>query len=135
MITVDEALKRDVPVMAVPGPVDLPVSAGTNQLLRDGAHVMAEVGDVLVALGLHAAVPTIRDRRPAPDDRDREVLAIFRNVGPLTFDMVVDRMRARSTNPVGATMTDCALSLGRLEAQGWIITEGGWFELLPAPSD
>jgi len=135
MITVDEALKRDVPVMAVPGPVDLPVSAGTNQLLRDGAHVMAEVGDVLVALGLHAAVPTIRDRRPAPDDRDRDVLAVFRDVGPLTFDMVVDRMRARSTNLVGATMTDCALSLGRLEAQGWIITEGGWFELLPSPSD
>lgn len=133
MITVDEALKRDVPVMAVPGPVDLAVSAGTNQLLRDGALVMAEVQDVLVALGLHAVVPAIRDRRPAPDDRDRAVLSIFRGVGPLTFDMVVDRLMAGSTSSIGVTMAECALSLGRLEAQGWIVTEGGWFEMLPAP--
>lgn len=134
MITVDEALKRDVPVMAVPGPVDLPVSAGTNQLLRDGALVMAEIHDVLATLGLQTIVPIIRDRRPEPDGRDREVLAIFHDAGPLTFDMIVGRLTSNRVAPHGTTMTECALSLGRLEAQGWIVAESGWFEMLPAPS-
>lgn len=134
MITVDEALERDVPVMAVPGPVDLPVSAGTNQLLRDGALVMAETSDVLVALGLHAVGRVIRDHRPRPDERDRDVLATFHGAGPLTLDMILDRLPSTSVARVGATIAECALSLGRLEAQGWIVADGGWFELLPSPA-
>ena len=134
MITVDEALKRDVPVMAVPGPVDLPVSAGTNQLLRDGALVMAETLDVLVALGLCAVERAIEDHRPPPDERDREVLATFHGVGPLTLDMILDRLRSNSKVGIGVTMAECALSLGRLEAQGWIVADGGWFEMLSTPS-
>jgi DNA processing protein len=37
---------------AVPGLIDLPQSAGSNQLLRDGAHVITSIGDALGLLGL-----------------------------------------------------------------------------------
>lgn len=53
--TVDEALRRDRPVLAVPGPIDSPVSAGTNRLLRDVAAPVCDLDDVLVALGLATA--------------------------------------------------------------------------------
>ncbi len=39
-------------VAAVPGPIDLPGSAGSNQLLRDGAQVITSVGDALALMGL-----------------------------------------------------------------------------------
>ena len=39
-------------VFAVPGPIDAPASAGTNALLRDGAGVLLEPDDGLLALGL-----------------------------------------------------------------------------------
>jgi DNA processing protein len=51
-------------VFAVPGPVDAPASAGTNALLRDGAGVLLEPDDALLALGLAC------DARDGRDGRD-----------------------------------------------------------------
>jgi DNA processing protein len=39
-------------VAAVPGPIDSPQSDGTNQLLRDGAAVIASVADALALAGI-----------------------------------------------------------------------------------
>ncbi|MBC7897093.1 MAG: DNA-protecting protein DprA [Cytophagaceae bacterium] len=47
---------------AVPGPIDIPTSAGSNQLLRDGAQVVTSVEDLL---GLVALTPRGRGARPA----------------------------------------------------------------------
>jgi DNA processing protein len=49
-------------VAAVPGPVDRESSVGSNQLLRDGAHVVASVDDVCALLALTRRG---RDFRPA----------------------------------------------------------------------
>ncbi len=50
--TVEAAARRGVPVGAVPGSVHSAASAGTNDLLADGAHVVREVADVLTLLAL-----------------------------------------------------------------------------------
>jgi DNA processing protein len=47
LITADSALEQGREVMAVPGPVTSPQSAGTNRLLRDGATPLLEAADVL----------------------------------------------------------------------------------------
>jgi DNA processing protein len=39
-------------VAAVPGPIDSPQSAGTNALIRDGAHIVTCAGDLFALLGL-----------------------------------------------------------------------------------
>lgn len=49
--TADEALRRDRPVMAVPGSVLSPASRGTNALLVDGAVPVRDALDVLTYLG------------------------------------------------------------------------------------
>lgn len=54
LITAGCALEAGRPVAAVPGQIDSPQSAGTNQLLRDGAHVIAAPEDALVVAGLGA---------------------------------------------------------------------------------
>ncbi|QQS25317.1 MAG: DNA-protecting protein DprA [Actinomycetota bacterium] len=123
LITVREALRRDVTVLAVPGAPDA-AAAGTNQLLQDGALVALDVADVLIALGLDARRAVARlpfDPRPIPPAFDAGVLAAL-GPAPSTLDDVVARL--------DAGLGDVALALGRLEASGWVAVTGGWFESL-----
>ncbi len=55
MHTVEEAIRREVTVMAVPGSVRNPAAAGTNLLLSEGCAPACSTDDVLVALGLATA--------------------------------------------------------------------------------
>jgi len=52
MITADFALDHGREVFAVPGSILSPASAGCNRLLRDGASIVTEVGDILETLHL-----------------------------------------------------------------------------------
>lgn len=45
--TAEFALETGREVFAVPNPVDAPTSAGVNQLIKDGAHVVTESRDIL----------------------------------------------------------------------------------------
>jgi DNA processing protein len=55
LVTAAWAKAQGVPVLAVPGDVRDPLSAGTTALLRGGARVAASAEDVLAALGVDAA--------------------------------------------------------------------------------
>jgi DNA processing protein len=56
LITASHALELNRTVAAVPGPIDVPQSLGSNELLRDGACLIASVADALALLGLTAPV-------------------------------------------------------------------------------
>ena len=126
MLTVNEALSRDVPVMAVPGATRSLASGGTNALLRDGALVAASPDDVLAILGLITvrygrAVGDVGELRPVPIGIDREVLSVMTS-DPRSLDDIARACPSR-------TLGDVALGLGRLEANGWVVCTDGWFEL------
>lgn len=120
MHTVNEAETRGRPVFAVPGPVRSNASSGTNRLLRDGAHVLCDVSDVLVTLGLSAALTrSIRDPRAEPVADDRTVLEAV-GWSPASLDDLV----ARTQRP----LAELALALSRLQDGGWVQARGGWYE-------
>ena len=52
MLTVNEAIRRNRQVMAVPGSLRNPAAAGPNTLLADGCAPVLSVDDVLTALGI-----------------------------------------------------------------------------------
>ncbi len=60
LLTVEQAIRRDVEVMSVPGSVRNKAAEGTNQLLVDGCAPARDVVDVLVALGLSKAALVAR---------------------------------------------------------------------------
>ena len=122
MSTVAEALDRGVEVMAVPGSVHVPASAGTNGLIRDGAAPVTRVDDIALALGLSSArIHAVADRRPAPDDVGRSVIRACAE-RPRTLDDLVTIL--------GAGLAETALALARLERDGWLIETGGWFQVV-----
>jgi DNA processing protein len=55
LITANIAEDLGRTVAAVPGPIDAPMSLGTNALIRDGANIVTDALDVLVLAGLTAA--------------------------------------------------------------------------------
>jgi DNA processing protein len=67
--TAAQALDLDRVIAAVPGPIDSEQSKGSNQLLRDGAVVVACVEDALALLGVSA--PKERTLPPLPDTERR----------------------------------------------------------------
>lgn len=111
LTTVDEALERGVPVMAVPGSTLSPASAGTNRLIADGAAPVCAVQDVFEALGMNrpdravGATPEL-----APDQA--EVFAVF-DGRPATFEQLLERS---------------AFGHGQLALVLEELVEGGWLE-------
>lgn len=87
LITASRALELGRTVAAVPGPIDVPQHAGANELLRDGAQVVASVADVVALAGL-----TRPPRRPAPEvaPADRAVWDALAR-GALDLDSIAAR--------------------------------------------
>lgn len=125
MSTVAAALERDRAVLAVPGPVAAEQSAGTNQLLSEGAAVARDAVDVLVAIG-SAATPGRRPpARPAggvdlgPDPAVRAVAGVLS-----TVPVGVDRLAATA----GVGVAEALTALARLEALGVARRVAGGYE-------
>ncbi len=135
--TVAAALARGVSVMAVPGSVRSPASAGTNRLLVEGAAPARDVDDVLTAVELAvAARPDIAPpgraaggagpREPGGTGRGGRTLgpaparvSQVLDQDPATLEVVV----LRSGLPLG----DVALALEQLAEAGLAVGDRGWW--------
>ncbi len=126
LITVNEAIQRNVPLMAVPGGVHNRAAVGTNQLIRDGAGVVVDATDVLVALEMdhRRSTAAIADPRPRPCGTD---LSVYETCAgePRTIDGLA--------LACSLSLVDAAMSVARLEQSGWIQQSDGWFEAVGSP--
>lgn len=130
MLTVHEAQRRDVPVLAVPGPVDSPASEGTNQLLADGAGVCTAPRDVLELLSLTAAADTAPEPSAAADPRrdpEGDAARVIEQLGwrPCTVEQLAIR--------TGLGLGPLASAIGVLEEDGWVVQRGGFVERIARP--
>jgi len=114
LITVNEAIERNVPLMAVPGGVHNRAATGTNQLIRDGAGVVVDVTDVLIELAMdhRRSSGAAIDSRPRPSE-------------PRTIDGLA--------LACSLSLVDAAMAVARLEHSGWIQQSDGWFEAVGSP--
>lgn len=124
MSTVDEAERRGRTVLAVPGPVDSPSSAGTNRLIADGAGLCSGVEDVLLALGW--ASPSTPQRTGATaDPRPYPVGDAAAVLDALGFSPVPIETLSRE---LGLGLGPLSVALGELEAMGWAERNGPFVE-------
>jgi DNA processing protein len=127
MHTVDEALARDVPVLAVPGHPGAPASAGTNALLFDGAGMARGAEDVLLAMGITPPRNSVSSAAtggpPAATPAESSILDVL-HAAPSSLAEVVAA--------TGRTVEEVAHALATLEMAGRIGRSGAWYELSAA---
>ncbi len=124
--TAGHALDLGREVLAVPGPVGAPGSAGVHGLLRDGATLATCAEDVLDALGMD----------PDPEGRpqgDGSGTSVVRDVGPVRTVWIQLRAGPRPVdelaNAAGLSTADALALLGRLEVAGVVRSlPGGRYE-------
>lgn len=132
LITADHALDLGREVLAVPGPVGAPGSAGVHGLLRDGAGVATSAEDVLRELGVDPeleASPPVTGKagtiRPAREDGHARAIWRQLSAGPRP----VDDLAASAGLPVGEALA----LLARLEVAGAVrAVPGGRYERVAA---
>lgn len=111
LITADFALELGREVFAVPGEITSALSAGTNDLLRQGAAPLLSVDDVLSALGLE---PPPAPPAPALSTGGAAILGLLAD-GARAADELV-RLSERPSAEVAAALTE--LELAGLVATG-----------------
>ena len=121
LLTVDEAVARDVEVLAVPGPITSRASAGTNRLIAEGAAPFLEVADVLDRIGVEpvAAVAPATPDAIATSVQEAGLLDAL-SAGPATL--------AELAETVDVPFGQLALVATQLEAAGRVTRSGGWYE-------
>ena len=117
--TVRNAIDRGVTVMAVPGSVRSPSSAGTNRLLADGVAPVTCADDVLTALSLEGATVATQGPSARAPEPESPVLAAVEWTPTATEDVL------RRT---GLTLGAAATELARLEVEGLVRRRGAWWE-------
>jgi DNA processing protein len=121
LITADLALEEGREVFAVPGEITSALSAGSNALLRLGAHVVTAAQDVLDALGVTR--PPVASE-PELDSRTRRVLDVLADA-PSTADELVGTL--------GLPAAELAPALTTLELAGLIMEAEGLYRAVMPP--
>ncbi|MDQ4005326.1 MAG: DNA-processing protein DprA [Actinomycetota bacterium] len=125
LITADLAEQIQRSILAVPGPIDNPLSAAPHGLIRDGARIVMEPDDVLRELGI---IPEADGNAVAePPGLSEEERALFRCLSgsPATLEAL-----ARASGvPPGAALA----LLSGLELRGLVAAEGGRYRRAPVP--
>jgi DNA processing protein len=111
LLTAKAAVALNRACAAVPGAFDAAASLGSNELLRDGAHVIASVDDALALLDLSRADP-IRNETPSRlTDAERAIWNVL-GAAPLDLDLVVERS--------GWAADACLAAVTTLELKGLV---------------
>lgn len=125
LLTAQYALDQGRDVVAVPGPITSPVSAGTNRLIRDGAAPLLELDDLLRHYPevMPSAAPSIAASATPPPIERRLLNAL--QIESLLPEQLVEQ--------VGAPVVETLDALASLELGGQVKQElGGRYRLIAA---
>ena len=129
LITARLAAEQGREVFAIPGSIHSPVSRGCHQLIRDGAKLVEDAGDVLAELRISVPKETLTSapgHLPEPPALDKEYEMLLDALGfePATIDVLVARTRLASESVASMLLI--------LELQGRVAAlPGGRYGRLP----
>lgn len=123
LITTNFAQKQKRPVFAVPGPITSSLSKGTANLIKKGAKLVYQVGDILEELKLAERGKRLAAREVLPESKEEELILNLLKDESKHIDEV-----ARET---GMEIAKLSSLLTLMEMKGKIKNLGGMVYALP----
>ncbi|EKE12154.1 MAG: hypothetical protein ACD_13C00292G0002 [uncultured bacterium] len=117
LLTASHAADQGKTVFAVPGQITSPLSQAPLYLLKNGARMATEVGDILSELDIDTKVDREKMEKIAPDSPEEVVILEFLENEPLHLDELV-RITGSKTSDVSARLTI-------MEMKGMVKSLGG----------
>ena len=117
LITANYAAEQGRDVFAVPGPILVRRSAGTNALIQDGAKLVLGPEDILEELNLNMVVEQVEARQVLPADETEAALLSHLSAEPTH----VDEIRQQ----VGLSIEQVTGTLALMELKGMVRQVGG----------
>ncbi len=152
LITAEEAGIRGKTIMAVPGSIHSPASAGTNRLIADGCQPYLEIEDVFMALGFvkENTVDLVKENTEGLVKEDAEGL-VKEDAGQIGQDRVKPSMSRQEQlvldafcweavshqillERTGIELEKLSYLLENLIQKGWIVRRGLYMERLLNPN-
>src|SRR5260370_37324922 len=103
LITANFALEQGRDVFGVPNSIYSPGSVGVNKLIQDGAHLVTNVQDILMALNLFMVPEHIEMQVALPDNEEEGALLPLLSHDPLHIDDII-RISELPTMTVTSTL-------------------------------
>ena len=117
LITANFALEQGRDVFGVPNSIYSPGSVGVNKLIQDGAHLVTNVQDILMALNLFLVPQHVEIQAALPDNSEERTLLALLSHDPLHIDELIRES--------GLPTTTVAATLMVMELKGMIKQFGG----------
>ncbi|RJP45809.1 DNA-protecting protein DprA [Candidatus Parcubacteria bacterium] len=96
LVTGRFALEQNREVFVIPGPISHPNFRGSNQLIRNGAQLVASPEDILESLGLGRGPETLRRDLPLSEEARVILETLERSAQPLSVDKIVEATNLRA---------------------------------------
>jgi len=112
LITVHLALEQNREVFAIPGSILSPASRGTNQLIKEGAKLVRDPGDILEELNLTAVAEQLEMKEIIPSSETEAILIKKLGAEPVHIDEI-----CRSS---GLSMSTVSSTLAMMELKGMV---------------
>lgn len=124
LITSDFALEEGRDVFAIPGNIWMPMSKGTNQLIRNGAICCTSAADIMSEYGWQKTENKKQIKKECLSSSEKMVLEYCRHAEVLSPDDMI----AVS----GLSLRQLMINLLQLELKGYLVkTENGKYRLAP----
>ena len=121
LITANFALQANRTVMAVPGNISSPRSAGPNNLIKNGAQLITNIADVLAILGLQ--LPSMVTAKPRADSREEARIMEQLADRSLTTEQLIDLTEIDAINIASIiSLMEITGKIRNLGAGSWILT-------------
>lgn len=121
LITAYQALEYNRLVFAIPGSIDSPNSAGSNQLIKEGAILTTSAADVFSELNIKNKKAEIKSRSSMPENENEMKVNEFLKSAPLSADELV-RLS-------GINVIELSSILTIMEMKGIIYNSAGRYRL------